>query len=253
MISDGVLDWVETGSAYALHLWTPFPHGTVQVRSGPIMAAQDEFSARIRGRGGHGAQPHLSVDPIVAAAQAVVALQTVVSRNVDPMHAAVVTVGSLHAGCATNAIPEEAILEGTLRSFDEHVRRLLRVQLCGSTGLAAAMAHHVSGTPLPIEARREGGALLLDGRVRWASNLFSDGFVLVTAARDAAGGPPLIVSLAAGSPLVRRPVALRLIDEHLARVQTWATQLVARQPMASAARGAAISFIITVASACAKC
>jgi amidohydrolase len=126
MISDGVLDWVETGSAYALHLWTPFPHGTVQVRSGPIMAAQDEFSARIRGRGGHGAQPHLSVDPIVAAAQAVVALQTVVSRNVDPMHAAVVTVGSLHAGCATNAIPEEAVLEGTLRSFDEQVRRQLR-------------------------------------------------------------------------------------------------------------------------------
>ena len=80
---------------------------------------------------------------------------------------------------------------------------LLRVRLCGSTGLAAAMAHHVSGTPLPIEARRESGALLLDGRVRWASNLFADGFVLVTAARDAGGGPPLIVALRAGSPGLR--------------------------------------------------
>ncbi len=126
MIGDGVLDWVETGSAFALHLWTPFAHGTVHVRSGPIMAAQDEFSARIRGRGGHAAQPHLAVDPIVAAAQAVGALQTVVSRNVDPMHAAVVTVASFHAGRATNAIPQEALLEGTLRSFDDGVRRLLR-------------------------------------------------------------------------------------------------------------------------------
>ena len=80
---------------------------------------------------------------------------------------------------------------------------LLRVQRLGSTGLAAAMAHHVSGAPLPIEARREGGALLLDGRVRWASNLFADGFVLVTAARDAGGGPPLIVALAAGAPGLR--------------------------------------------------
>jgi alkylation response protein AidB-like acyl-CoA dehydrogenase len=79
---------------------------------------------------------------------------------------------------------------------------LLRVQRCGSTGLAAAMAHHVSGTPLPVEARRERGGLVLDGRVRWASNLFAGGFVLVTAAR-AAEGPPLIVALAAGSPGLR--------------------------------------------------
>lgn len=86
---------------------------------------------------------------------------------------------------------------------DVALAALLRVHLCGSTGLAAAMAHHVSGTPLPIEARREGGALLLDGRVRWASNLFADGFVLVTAARDADGGPPLIVALRAGSPGLR--------------------------------------------------
>lgn len=81
--------------------------------------------------------------------------------------------------------------------------KLLRGELCGSTGLAAAMAHHVSGAPLPIDARRDDGALLLDGRVRWASNLFPDGFVLVTAARDVDGGPPLIVALEAGSPGLR--------------------------------------------------
>jgi amidohydrolase len=149
MIEDGVLDWVETGSAYALHLWTPFAHGTVHVRSGPIMAAQDEFSARILGRGGHGAQPHLAVDPIVAAAQAVNALQTVVSRNIDPMQAAVVTVGSLHAGRATNAIPAEALLEGTLRSFDDGVRRQLRERV---PAVLAAVAQ-AAGCELEFELR----------------------------------------------------------------------------------------------------
>jgi amidohydrolase len=149
MIGDGVLDWVETGSAYALHLWTPFPHGTVHVREGPIMAAQDEFSARILGRGGHGAQPHLAVDPIVAAAQAINALQTVVSRTVDPMQAAVVTVGSFHAGRATNAIPEEALLEGTLRSFDDGVRRQLRERVPAVLEAAAQAA----GCKLEFELR----------------------------------------------------------------------------------------------------
>ena len=126
MIREGVLEWVDVGEAYALHLWSPFERGTIHVCSGPIMAAQDEFRARIIGRAGHGAQPHLAADPIVAAAHVITALQTVVSRGVDPLQAAVVTVGSLHAGSAPNAIPGEARLEGTLRSFDEGVRRLLR-------------------------------------------------------------------------------------------------------------------------------
>jgi amidohydrolase len=126
MIRDGVLEWVDVGSVFALHLWTPFTHGTVHVRSGPIMAAQDEFTARIVGRGGHGALPHLAADPIVAAAQAVGALQTVVSRTVDPLKAAVVTIGALHAGQACNVIPDQARMAGTLRSFDDDVRDLLR-------------------------------------------------------------------------------------------------------------------------------
>jgi amidohydrolase len=126
MIGDGVMDWVEVGSVYALHLWTPFDHGTVHVRSGPIMAAQDEFTAWILGRGGHGAQPHRAADPIVAAAQAIGALQTIVSREVDPLKAAVVSVGALHGGHACNVIPEEVRMEGTLRAFDDGVRSLLR-------------------------------------------------------------------------------------------------------------------------------
>jgi amidohydrolase len=140
MIRDGVLDWVEVGSVFALHLWTPFPNGTVHVRSGPIMAAQDEFTARILGRGGHGAQPHRAADPIVAATQAIVALQTVVSRSVDPLEAAVVTVGALHAGRAPNVIPDEARMDGTLRAFDDGVRQLLRERVAAVLDYAARTA-----------------------------------------------------------------------------------------------------------------
>jgi len=126
MIEDGALEVVSVGQAYALHLWSSFPAGTARVCVGPIMAAQDEFTGRIRGRAGHGALPHEALDPIVAAAAAVTALQTVVSRSVDPVEPAVVTVGSFHAGCAPNVIPDEAVLEGTLRSFTEPVREMLR-------------------------------------------------------------------------------------------------------------------------------
>jgi amidohydrolase len=126
MIDEGVLEIVETGSAFGLHLWAGAEVGTALVRPGPAMAAQDEFEARIIGVGGHGAIPQSTIDPIVAAALAVTALQSVVSRNVDPVETAVVTIGSLHAGEAPNVIPDFARLQGTLRSFTEEVRELLK-------------------------------------------------------------------------------------------------------------------------------
>ena len=126
MIKAGVLRDHGVAEAYGLHLWSPYPVGTIQVRPGPTMAAQDEFEATVHGKGGHGALPHAAIDPIVAAAQAVVALQAVVARHVDPVEPAVVTVGSLHAGTAANIIPDTAVLRGTLRSFDETVRKTLR-------------------------------------------------------------------------------------------------------------------------------
>jgi amidohydrolase len=126
MIEDGVLDLVDTGSVYALHLWSPFEAGSLHVRPGASMAAQDEFVARIVGRGGHGAVPHANLDPIVAAAHAVCTLQAVVARAIEPTAPAVVTVGSLHAGSAPNVTPDEARLAGTLRSFDEELRARLR-------------------------------------------------------------------------------------------------------------------------------
>jgi len=126
MIREGVLSENGVVEVYGLHLWSLFPVGTVQVRSGPTMAAQDEFVATMVGKAGHGAMPHEARDPVVAAAQAVVALQSVVARSIDPIHPAVVSVGSLHAGTAPNVIPEAATMHGTLRSFDEGVREILR-------------------------------------------------------------------------------------------------------------------------------
>ena len=126
MIQEGVLTDNGVAEVYGLHLWSLFPVGTVQVRSGPTMAAQDEFFATMVGKAGHGAMPHEACDPVVAAAQAIVALQSVVARSIDPIQAAVVSVGSLHGGTAPNVIPETATMHGTLRSFDDRVREILR-------------------------------------------------------------------------------------------------------------------------------
>ena len=126
ILGSGVLEEHRVGEAYGLHLWSAFPSGTIQVRPGPTMAAQDEFAATFVGRGGHGALPHAAVDPVVAASLGIVALQSVVSRSIDPIRSAVVTIGSLHAGRAANVIPDDATMHGTMRSFHEDVRETLR-------------------------------------------------------------------------------------------------------------------------------
>lgn len=126
MLDTGLLAEAGVGSAYGLHLWSLFPAGTLHMRPGPAMAAQDEFSATVIGRSGHAALPHRALDPVVSAAHAIIALQSVVSRSVDPTEAAVVSVGSVHGGSAPNVIPGEVRLEGTLRSFSEEVRETLR-------------------------------------------------------------------------------------------------------------------------------
>jgi amidohydrolase len=126
MIQEGVLSEHGVAEAYGLHLWSQFPVGTIQTRPGAMMAAQDEFAATFIGKAGHCALPHQARDPLLAAAQAVVALQSIVSRSVDPVQPAVVAVGALNAGHAANVIPESATLKGSLRSFDDGVREILR-------------------------------------------------------------------------------------------------------------------------------
>jgi len=118
MINDGVLDWARPDAAFGLHVWQDLPLGTVGVTAGPWMAAVDEFTVTLRGKGAHAAMPQASRDPVVALAQAITALQTLASRNADPLKELVVSVTQLRAGTAFNIIPESAWMNGTVRVFD---------------------------------------------------------------------------------------------------------------------------------------
>ncbi|PSB30049.1 M20 metallopeptidase family protein [Stenomitos frigidus] len=118
MIEAGVLKNPDVDAMIGLHLWNNLPLGTIGVRSGALMAAVELFNCTILGKGGHGAMPHQTIDSIVVASQVVTALQTIVSRNVDPIQSAVVTVGKLHAGTAHNVIAATAKMSGTVRYFN---------------------------------------------------------------------------------------------------------------------------------------
>ncbi len=122
MIEEGFFDQFPAAQVYGMHNWPALPAGEFAVHSGPVMASADRFIIKLSGRGGHGAMPHQSRDPIVAAAQIVTALQTVVSRNVAPVDSAVISVTRIQAGETFNVIPETAELWGTTRSFSEGVR-----------------------------------------------------------------------------------------------------------------------------------
>ena len=125
MIQDGALEDPRPDVFLATHVWTDKLVGTVDVSPGPVMAAAEMWTCTVRGHGGHGALPHQAVDPIVAAAQAVTALQTVVSRNVDPLDTAVVSVGSIHGGDAFNVIPPEVWMTGTIRTYQPATREVV--------------------------------------------------------------------------------------------------------------------------------
>jgi amidohydrolase len=126
--------------AFGLHGWPSLPLGTIGVRAGTIMAARDVLHIIVRGRGGHGAIPHLAADPVLASAHIVVALQSIISRNVDATMPAVITVGSLRAGHAGNVIPDRAELTGTIRALDGDVMALLRRRIREvSEGIAQSM------------------------------------------------------------------------------------------------------------------
>lgn len=125
MIRDGVLKGPDVDVALGLHVSSNHDTGTAVVRSGALLAAADKLEIIVHGRGGHGAQPHQTVDAVLVASHIVVALQTVVARNLDPEQTGVVTIGSVQAGEAGNVIAETAKLSGTIRSFSQNVRDLL--------------------------------------------------------------------------------------------------------------------------------
>jgi amidohydrolase len=122
MVREGVLEDPRPDVALIAHIWNEKPVGTVDITPGAVMAAAERWTCTVRGKGGHGALPHHTVDPIVAASHVVSALQSVVSRNVSPLETAVVTVGSFQSGDAFNVIPDHADLSGTIRTYDAQVR-----------------------------------------------------------------------------------------------------------------------------------
>ena len=151
MIDEGLFERFPCDAIYAMHNMPGYPAGHLVLREGATMASSDDVSITLRGQGGHGAMPHRATDVVVAAASVVMALQTVVSRNVDPLQTAVVTVGALHAGQANNVIPAEARLELSVRALDRDVRDLLEQRI---RALATAQAESF-GVRAEVDYRRD--------------------------------------------------------------------------------------------------
>jgi amidohydrolase len=169
MLQEGLLDAVPeapVAGAFAMHIMSTAPSGTVQVRPGPMMAAADHWELTVRGRGGHASMPHAAADPIPVAAEIVLALQSMVTRRVDVFDPAVVTVGHFRAGTRDNVIPESAFLEGTIRTVSaprraEVVASVERVatHVAAAHGLTVEFVHE-QGYPVTVNdagvARRVG-------------------------------------------------------------------------------------------------
>ncbi len=151
MIQAGVLDNPRPDAVFGLHLWSSLEIGRIAVTSGPAMAASDEFRLVVTGRGGHGAMPHNALDAVVVGAHIIVALQTVVSRNLDPMKTGVLTLGTFSAGSNFNIIAEKAELTGTIRAFDPQIREMILRRLREvAEGTAQSLGAGCEVTIMPI-------------------------------------------------------------------------------------------------------
>lgn len=144
MIAEGLFERFPMDAVFGLHNWPGLPVGVLAARSGPVMAGTSSFEITVQGQGCHAAMPHQGVDTLVAASHLVLALQTVVARNVHPGAAAVVSVTQMHGGDAWNVIPDDAVLRGTVRSFDAETQALVEraiERLC--TGIAATFGARI--------------------------------------------------------------------------------------------------------------
>ncbi|HXN44396.1 MAG TPA: M20 aminoacylase family protein, partial [Xanthobacteraceae bacterium] len=193
MLADGLFERFPCDEIYALHNAPEGPQGQVSVHSGPMMAGADFFDIRITGRGAHGAHPHQAIDPTVVAITLAQAMQTIVSRNTDPRYPTVVSITQIHAGSAYNVIPENAHLAGTVRTFRDDTRELVRARIRAlASGIAASFAatidvdirdiftvleNHEAQTSAAAEAAREivGDARIdTEPRPKMASEDFAD-------------------------------------------------------------------------------
>jgi amidohydrolase len=129
MVQDGLMERFRIEEVYGMHNYPGLPVGEFAIRPGPIMAAADRLTIAIEGKGGHAARPHLSIDTVLVGAQIINQIQSIVARNVDPLHSAVVSICMFQAGNTDNVIPQTALLKGTARSLDPKVRDLLEARL----------------------------------------------------------------------------------------------------------------------------
>jgi amidohydrolase len=150
MIDDGLLDQFGIEQVYGMHNWPGAPVGSFALRKGPLMAAADEITITIEGKGGHGALPHQCIDPVVVGAQIIIALQTIASRNVDPLDSCVVSITRFEAGTANNIIPQSAWLNGTVRTLKAATRDRVEKRI---HEIAAGLAE-ASGATARVEYRR---------------------------------------------------------------------------------------------------
>ncbi|NYH97504.1 M20 aminoacylase family protein [Cupriavidus plantarum] len=161
MLADGLFERFPCDAIFGLHNHPGVEAGTFMFRAGPFMAACDTVAITIRGKGGHAARPHQAIDPILVAGSLVMALQSVVARNVDPNETAVVTIGTLHAGHAPNVIPDSARMEISVRSFSAEVRasmeaRIRQLATAHAEGYGATVEiDYVRGYPVLVNSERE--------------------------------------------------------------------------------------------------
>jgi amidohydrolase len=183
MVREGLFERFPAEQIYAVHNWPGLPAGQMAVRAGPVMAATDEIQITLRGRGGHGAMPHLTVDPVVAAAHVISALQTIASRNVSPLDSVVVSICSMQTSQlgAFNVVPEHVKLVGTVRSFRPETRDLAEkrvkdivTQVGGGLGVTADISY-TRGYPATINSPREAQfAARVGERVFGKGNVFTE-------------------------------------------------------------------------------
>lgn len=170
MVEEGALKHPDLSAMFGLHVWNYQPYGTVGVKSGPTLAASDRFTIAIKGVGGHGAAPQGTVDAICVAGHVITAIQTIVSRNLNPLDAGVISIGQIQGGDGFNIITDRVDMKGTVRAYDESVRALLRQRLFAvCEGIAAAYGAHIvidyqDGYPPTINDAQMSDVVLLAAR-----------------------------------------------------------------------------------------
>ena len=161
MCQEGMMDRFDIAEVYGIHNFPGAPFGTFHTTSGPIMAAVDSFTIHIKGRGGHGAMPHETADPVVAACGIVQAIQTIISRNTHSGQERVISVTQIHTGSASNIIPDSAMINGTVRTFDKDTHELIQKRMreivagqAASYGVEAELDYEI-GYPATINAEAQ--------------------------------------------------------------------------------------------------